>query len=101
MYQGEEPRCNKCCGKSADIIWSVATPHLVRSLRRKEVIRIVFRDGTHENVSCEGRTLRVVKHDGSYVIYEEKKDGKLSRVNENELAFFPCDVVQSIIRTTV
>lgn len=109
MYQGEEGRkayeesCGKkCCGKygHAETVVSMRLFEL-EPAPRKKVIRIAFRDGNHVNLSCDGRNLGVVKHDDSYVILEHKKDSKTSLMGSDEVAFFPCDVVQSIIRTTV
>lgn len=71
----------------------------IAAFNDRAVIRVTFREGNHVDFPCYGRTLRVAKHDDSYTIFEDKGDGKARIMNGDELAIFPCDVVQSIMRT--
>lgn len=116
MYQGKdnEARCPICgawmtifnrigekfgsgyCGTCE--IWMAPVPTTRAAVTKN--IRVTYRDGNHVDVPCEGRSLRIDKSNDTYVIVEDKQDGKHARFDSKEVACFPCDVVQSIIHTT-
>lgn len=73
-------------------------PEVEEVLTKLAVIRVTFRNLETEDVPINGRSLRVVVHDGSYVIVDTGTECRM--LSDQAIAYFPKEEVRSIVFVT-